>query len=44
MSLNSCDHDGFIVVYENMICPVCTMELEIDELENTIQELEDQND
>jgi len=47
MSLDSCDHNNFIVIYDvakDFTCPVCDLEDEIKSLEEKIEILEEQND
>jgi len=43
MSLNTCEHDNSVVVYEGVICPVCEMDDVIRELESDVNELEEEN-
>jgi len=46
MAIYSCDHDGFIVVYEDakgkIDCPVCAKDTEINDLESEVEDLKSQ--
>ena len=50
MAIRSCEHDGFVVVYDvfghngakvDLACPVCAMEQEITDLQVEIEQLEE---
>lgn len=51
MAISSCEHDGFVVVYDvtghagsrsvSLKCPVCNMEREIEDLEDEMRNLQE---